>query len=398
MAPPPDLLLSVGERGQGVGRQANDSRIINWQGVKGLMAAVASPSQSGTLTEIPLELIDPSPYQARQEFDEQSIAALADSLKEHGVLQPVVVRAVRDRYQLIMGERRRRAAKMAGMEAISALVREGVGDQDAAVLGLVENLQRKDLSPADVCRGLRTLKEMASLTWEEVGGLVGLSRPTVFRYLGFGEMPEAIQDEVRGGNLSMAQAKALSSAPAEHREELLEQTLDRGLSAPQVKKLSRLMLARGEVSPDLLAREVQSGTARRKRADVGRQKAACGEVTEAHRKLLVPLEDEEIRHGVEENIVAYNLDLIDTRRIVMLLLESEDTPVPSAVAIVRQLRGRKLGEVLTRIEVALEIMNRTSFSELTGSERKMTEVILKWLTGWIVSLQGQLRQSWLSGA
>ena len=128
------------------------------------------------------------------------------------------------------------------------------------------------------------------------------------------------------------------------------------------------------------------------------RETAFGEVTEAHRRILTSLEDEGKRRGVEENIVAYSLDLIDTRRLVMFLLESEGTPVPSAVAMVRQLRGKKLGEVLTRIEVALEIMGSTSFLELTGSERKMAEVILKWLHQWVANLQEQLRQSWVVSA
>jgi|GEM_PF-1782766 len=356
------------------------------------MAAMAS-SQSGILTEIPVDLIDPNPHQTRQEFDVGSILRLAVSLKRHGLLQPIIVRAVDDRYQLIAGERRWRAAKVAGMETIPSIVKEGVEDQDSAIQSLVENLQREDLSPADVCRGLTALKEMTGLSWEAVGEMVGLSRASVFRYLQLGRMPEDIQTEVSEGRLTMRQAKALSSAPAEHQEELLAQTLAEGLSASQVEELAHQIEARPEVSPATLAREVSETKGRRENKD--QQKAASGEVTEAHRRILASLEDESKRRGVEENIVAYNLDLVDTRRVVMFLLESESTPVPSAVAMVRQLRGKKLGEVLTRIEVALEIMGSTSFSDLTGSERKMTEVILRWLDQWVTSLQEQLRQSWM---
>jgi len=350
-------------------------------------------SQSGILTKIPLNMIDPNPHQARQEFDEGSIAELADSIERHGMLQPVVVRAVGDRYQLIAGERRWRAAKVAGMETIPSIVKEGVEERDAAVQSLVENLQREDLSPADMCRGLKALKEMTGLSWEAIGEVLGLSRRSVFRYLELGRMPEEIQTEVSEGRLTMTQARALSSASAEHQGELLAQTLAQGLSASQVEELVQQIEARPEVSPATLAREVSERKGRRGNKD--QQKAASGEVTEAHRRILASLEDESKRRGVEENIVAYNLDLVDTRRVVMFLLESESTPVPSAVAMVRQLRGKKLGEVLTRIEVALEIMGSTSFSELTGSERKMTEVILRWLDQWVAILQEQLRQSWV---
>ena len=371
------------------------SPLIDWQGVQGLMATMVS-SQTGILTEILLDLIDPNPHQARQDFDERSIAELADSLRRHSLIQPITVRAVDGRYQLIAGERRWRAAKVAEMETISSIVKEGVGDRDAAIQSLVENLQREDLSPADVCRGLKMLKEMTGLGWETIGEMVGLSRRSVHRYLELDKMPEEVRTEIDKGHLSMTQAKALSSAPAEYQGELLTQTLAQGLSAPQVGELAQELETKPEVSPATLAREVQEtrrGGGRRENRET-----AFGEVTEAHRRILTSLEDEGKRRGVEENIVAYSLDLIDTRRLVMFLLESEGTPVPSAVAMVRQLRGKKLGEVLTRIEVALEIMGSTSFLELTGSERKMAEVILKWLHQWVANLQEQLRQSWVVSA
>ncbi len=162
--------------------------------------------QQGT---VEVSLIRPNPFQPRAEFDEGEIAALAESLKRQGVLQPVVVRPAEGGfYELVAGERRWRASKKAGLDRIPAVIRE-VDDRRMLEMALVENIQRRDLNPIEKARAFRQLMQLNSWTQEEVADAVGLGRPTVANFIRLLELPPEIQEAVSRGTITMGHARAL---------------------------------------------------------------------------------------------------------------------------------------------------------------------------------------------
>jgi ParB family chromosome partitioning protein len=153
--------------------------------------------------------IEPAPFQARREFNEEAMEELAASIAEHGVMQPVVVRTLAgDRYQLIIGERRWRASQLAGLEKIPALVRD-VDDLASSEMMLVENLQREDLNPLEEANAYRHLAEEFQLTQEEIARRVGKSRPFIANSLRLLQLPGEILDLLNRGLLSAGHAKVL---------------------------------------------------------------------------------------------------------------------------------------------------------------------------------------------
>jgi ParB family chromosome partitioning protein len=157
--------------------------------------------------DIPLEAIDPNPAQPRRRFDPTTLAQLAGSIRRHGVLQPVVVRRSGDRYELVVGERRWRAAREAGLDRVPAVVAD-VAPRERLELALVENVQRNDLNPIELALAFRALTE-AGATQDQVGERVGLDRSTVANHLRLLELPRELQEDVEEGRLSTGHAKAL---------------------------------------------------------------------------------------------------------------------------------------------------------------------------------------------
>ncbi len=145
---------------------------------------------------VPVELIDPSPFQPRLEISEEELTELADSIKQHGLLQPIVVRRKGRRFEVIAGERRLRAAKLAGLQRVPVVVKD-VSDRDAAVLALVENLQRKDLSFWERASAIRRLHDEVGLTEEEIGRLLGISKSHVSNYLRVFSLPADVLEKLR---------------------------------------------------------------------------------------------------------------------------------------------------------------------------------------------------------
>jgi len=182
---------------------------------KGLGALIptggVSP-QSGGLTEIPIASIRPNPQQPREHFDEEALAALAESIREVGVLQPVLVREVGDDFELIAGERRWRAARRVGLQTIPAIVR--VAD-DASMLqqAIVENVQREQLNPLEEAAAYQQLIEDFSFTHDEVATRVGRSRVTITNTLRLLQLPPSIQRHLKDGSLRMGHARALLGTP-----------------------------------------------------------------------------------------------------------------------------------------------------------------------------------------
>jgi ParB family chromosome partitioning protein len=178
------------------------------RGLRALIPEAETPAE-GEIVEIPVGRIEPAPFQARREFNEEAMEELAASIAEHGVMQPVVVRPLAgDRYQLIIGERRWRASQLAGLEKIPALVRD-VDDLASSEMMLVENLQREDLNPLEEANAYRHLAEEFQLTQEEIARRVGKSRPFIANSLRLLQLPGEILDLLNRGLLSAGHAKVL---------------------------------------------------------------------------------------------------------------------------------------------------------------------------------------------
>jgi ParB family chromosome partitioning protein len=185
------------------------------------LSAMLSPSappiegdvQHPELRAIPVDLISPNPRQPRRDFDEASLVALADSLRERGVLQPVLLRPVAGgTYELIAGERRWRAAQLAGFEQVPAMVRPH-DDAESLELALIENMAREDLNPVEEARACALLVEELGLTREDVGRRVGRSRVAVSNLLRLLELPDEVLDLLTDGALTEGHGRALLMAP-----------------------------------------------------------------------------------------------------------------------------------------------------------------------------------------
>jgi ParB family chromosome partitioning protein len=187
----------------------------------------AAPSNRG---ELSLESIEKSPFQPRKVFEPEEIQALTDSIRSHGILQPLVVRPLGDRYQLIAGERRLRAAEAAGLESVPVTIVD-FNDQQSYEAALIENIQRSDLTPIEKALGFKEYLERYNLTHEQLAQRLGLARPTISNLLGLLDLPHNIQEMVQSGQLSMGHAKVLKNIPSQEKQaELAKDVVNRGLS------------------------------------------------------------------------------------------------------------------------------------------------------------------------
>jgi ParB family chromosome partitioning protein len=172
-------------------------------------AFAASAKSAEPASTMEINTIRPNPYQPRTEFDSKEIESLAESLKKDGLLQPVVVRpAGAGFYQLVAGERRWRAAKLAGLPRIPVIIRE-VEDKKMLELALVENIQRRDLNPMEKARAFRQLMSLNSWTQEQLADSLGMARPTVANFVRLLDLPPEVQEAVSRGTISMGHARAL---------------------------------------------------------------------------------------------------------------------------------------------------------------------------------------------
>lgn len=168
----------------------------------------AALGAAGFVREIEVAAIVANPRQPREHFDADAIAELTESIRVHGVLQPILVRALPDGYELIAGERRLRSARAAGLAKIPALVKQ-TADDDSLVLAIVENVQRSQLSPLEEARAYRALLDDFGLTQDEVATRVGRSRPTVANAMRLLQLPEEVQAELERGTITAGHARAL---------------------------------------------------------------------------------------------------------------------------------------------------------------------------------------------
>ena len=191
-------------------------------------------------TEIALTEIDPNPDQPRQDFDKETLETLAESIRQSGVLQPLLVTPEGGRYRIVAGERRFRAARMAGLQTVPCIVRE-LSAQERMEAALIENLQREDLNPIEEAAGIRDLMESCGYTQELAARRVGRSRPAVANLLRLLALPEDIQQLVRDGSLSAGHARVLAGIAGEHTQRALAQRILReGLSVREAEHLAAL--------------------------------------------------------------------------------------------------------------------------------------------------------------
>ena len=208
---------------------------------KGLEALFADNStDEASVSTLAVSEIEPNRGQPRKQFDPAALADLADSIRQHGVLQPLVVRPMPDgSYQLVAGERRWRAARMAGLSQVPVVIRE-LSDSETMALALIENLQREDLNVIEEAMGYRDLMENFGLTQEQVSAKVGKSRPVVTNALRLLGLPEEVRGLLSEGKLSAGHARALRSRGEEERiRQAAAATVKKGLSVRQVEALAK---------------------------------------------------------------------------------------------------------------------------------------------------------------
>lgn len=194
---------------------------------------------SHTVAMIPVEQIEVNPWQPRNEFDENALAELSESVKVHGLIQPITVRRLSpNAYQLISGERRLRASKMAGLTEVPAYIRLA-NDQEMLEMALVENIQREDLNAIEVAITLQRLKEECSLTDESLSDRMGKKRSTVTNYLRLLKLPPNIQKSIKDREISMGHARVLAGIDDYAvRDSLYRKTIKEGLSVRDLEQLA----------------------------------------------------------------------------------------------------------------------------------------------------------------
>lgn len=200
----------------------------------------AEENSSSSAVKLKIMDIEPNRAQARKEFDEKALSELADSISKYGVIQPLLVRPLADGgYQLIAGERRWRASRLAGLTEVPVVIRE-MTDEEASALSLIENLQREDLNPIEEALGLNSLMKDFGLTQEETAEKVGKSRPAVANALRLLNLPDSILELVSAGKISSGHARALLSLSSEAQMlEIAELICKKGISVRETERLAK---------------------------------------------------------------------------------------------------------------------------------------------------------------
>lgn len=203
---------------------------------RGLDALLPENDMPAGVTEIAVSQLDPNPDQPRRTFDAQSLQALSDSIRQAGVLQPLLVVENGARYRIVAGERRYRAARMAGLQSVPCVVRD-LSEQERMEAALIENLQREDLNPMDEAAGIRSLMDECGYTQELAAKRVGRSRSAVANLLRLLQLPESIQEMVKAGELSAGHARVLAGMDDAQRQLMLAQRVVReGISVRELEK------------------------------------------------------------------------------------------------------------------------------------------------------------------
>ena len=194
---------------------------------------------SQKVVEINVELIDPNPFQPRKVFSDDELVELAESIEHHGLIQPIAVRKVGDRYQLISGERRTRASKLAGLPTIKAQVYENLDDKAMAEWALIENIQRVDLNPVEVAKSYQQLIDNHGYTHEDLSKIVSKSRSAITNALRLLKLPPQVLLWIEEGKISGGAARALCSDKIQNAEEIAKRIIEEGLNVRQIEAIAR---------------------------------------------------------------------------------------------------------------------------------------------------------------
>jgi ParB family chromosome partitioning protein len=234
------------------------------RGLDALIPQSEGALPSSGITQIPIENITPNPHQPRTRIDAGELAELAASIREHGIIQPLIITesSQTDQYTLVAGERRLVAARQAGLRQVPAIIREA-SEQQLVELALVENVQRTDLNPLEAAEAYRQLSEDFGLSHEEIATRVGKSRTTITNTLRLLNLPQSIQKSLVGGEISEGHARALLSLPtAQAQSAALQVIIKRDLNVRQTEDLVRQMTGqridrppKPEPTPELRALE-----------------------------------------------------------------------------------------------------------------------------------------------
>jgi ParB family transcriptional regulator, chromosome partitioning protein len=230
------------------------------------------------LTHIPLDRISANPYQPRKMFNERSIEELARSVREHGIVQPLVVtRTADNRYRLIAGERRFRAAQKAGLQSVPAVIKDLKHEGDALQIALIENIQREDLNPMEEANAYHQLHDEFGLTQEEISKRVGKERSTVANFLRLVKLPDSVKQRLASGQLSMGHARALLSLDsAKKQEQLADRIVKNSLNVRQAEMLASggAGAAKKERPKDVFTRDAEEKLTKvlRTKVDINRKK------------------------------------------------------------------------------------------------------------------------------
>ena len=209
------------------------------KGLDALFADNSADTTEGSIVSLKLNEIEPNRGQPRKNFDENALAQLADSIRQHGVLQPLLVRPIAGGggYQLVAGERRWRASRMAGLSEVPVVVKE-LDDEQVVAIALIENLQREDLNPVEEAEGYRKLMDSYNLTQDDVSQRVGKSRPVIANALRLLSLPGEVLDMVKDGRISQGHARTLLAMDNKNSmKKLASEIITKGLSVREVEKL-----------------------------------------------------------------------------------------------------------------------------------------------------------------
>ncbi len=210
---------------------------------KGISALIPErvPEQGDKISVLKLDMIKPSTLQPREDFDEQALEELTSSIKQKGIIQPLVVRRKGDFYELIAGERRFRAACALQLNEVPVVIKEIVNDQEALEISLIENIQRQDLNPIEEARAYQYLMDKFQINQEQLGALLGKARVTVANSVRLLGLPAEIQEEIKKGRMSFAHGRSLLEIDDVNRQrKLAQEVISQGLSVRELENLVKM--------------------------------------------------------------------------------------------------------------------------------------------------------------
>jgi ParB family chromosome partitioning protein len=268
--------------------------------------APAESNATQGLAEIPISQIQPNPFQPRKTFNEASIDELARSVRQHGIVQPLVVTRSGDKYKLIAGERRFRAAQKAGLTTVPVLIKEMMTEGDALQIALIENIQREDLNPIEEAMAYHQLHDDFQLTQEEISRRVGKERSTVANFLRLLKLPDPVKKLLASGQLSMGHARALLAIESpKKQEQLAERVVRKNLNVRQTEMLasesSPKTAEKKEKEKDVFTRDAEDKLQRTLRTKVEIDRRRRGGVIH-------------IRYGSEDELIRVVDELMGRRR------------------------------------------------------------------------------------